>query len=72
MPDATKAAAAKARRDLQRARGLCTSCSVPTLPDRVRCRRHLAYFARDQKARRAASRGHGTDRSSRGLANASI
>ena len=50
------AAYAKARRDQQRARGLCTSCSVPALPGRVRCRRHLAYFAREQKTRRAATR----------------
>lgn len=56
MPDATSAAArAKARRDLQRERGLCTSCSVSALPGRVRCLRHLAYFAREQKARRAAN-----------------
>lgn len=57
MSTSLVAASAKARRAQQRALGLCTSCSVPALPNRTRCRRHLAYFASDQKARRDVARG---------------
>lgn len=56
-PNSSAAARAKARRDRQRASGLCISCSVPALPGRNRCRYHLVYFARDQKIRRDAARG---------------